>query len=478
MLRRTLRVSLCILLLVQHITGEIKNIDGLQNDDIVLCPVFNGKLEEISWKLGNNKVAEYDSFKTIMYYGDFKNQMELNIENGCLTMNNITDKWDGLYTAEVQINELLQYWKFKIKVYRRVSKPNVICTVNDSNVTLLCEGDESLGNHYRWEDRENNRGISEEKNVTFSKEENRNIEYICIFSNPKSEERSDPVKNCFVPGGRSHILVLILVLLAVLVALILLGYNYFSQSKGAACLSSQSYQKVQTEQRDVCATEGTATAPLLAQAPPSPLETAATPPLTGDDSGPPPLETAEAPPPPGDGRDSFLTGDGRGSSPPGDNSGSSPPGDGRGSFLTGDGSGSFPPGDNSGSSPPGDGRDSFLTGDSRDSSHPGDGRDSFLTGDGSGSFPPGDNSGLLPPWRRQGLLPHWRRQGLLPPWRRQGLLPPWRRQGLLPHWRRQWILPPRRQQWLLPPWRRQGLLPHWRQQGLLPPWRRQWILPP
>ncbi|XP_041128358.1 uncharacterized protein LOC121328005 isoform X4 [Polyodon spathula] len=204
MLRRTLlRVGLCILL-VQHITdGEIENIDGLQNKDIVLCPVFEGELEEITWKLGDNKIAEYDLFKTILYYGDFKNQTELNITSGCLKMNNITDRWDGLYTAELQINEQLQYLKFKLKVYRPVSKPHVTCTVTDSIVTLLCEGDESLGNHYRWEDREN-KALLEGKNLTLSKEENDNIEYTCIFSNIKSEARSDPVKNCFVTDSMLH----------------------------------------------------------------------------------------------------------------------------------------------------------------------------------------------------------------------------------------------------------------------------------
>ncbi|XP_041128356.1 uncharacterized protein LOC121328005 isoform X3 [Polyodon spathula] len=246
MLRRTLlRVGLCILL-VQHITdGEIENIDGLQNKDIVLCPVFEGELEEITWKLGDNKIAEYDLFKTILYYGDFKNQTELNITSGCLKMNNITDRWDGLYTAELQINEQLQYLKFKLKVYRPVSKPHVTCTVTDSIVTLLCEGDESLGNHYRWEDREN-KALLEGKNLTLSKEENDNIEYTCIFSNIKSEARSDPVKNCFVTvlGGRSHVWVLI----PVVVALIVCGYKY-SQSKDSMLHKTNKCDKRDSEHK-------------------------------------------------------------------------------------------------------------------------------------------------------------------------------------------------------------------------------------
>ncbi|KAK1167896.1 hypothetical protein AOXY_G10687 [Acipenser oxyrinchus oxyrinchus] len=236
MLRRTLlHVSLCILL-AQHITGETQNIDGLQNEDIVLCPTFSGELEDITWKLGNNKVAEYDSFKVTTYYGYFKKETELNIKSGCLKMNNITNRRDGLYTAELQIGGQLQYHEFKLKVYRPVSKPNVACSVTDSNVTLLCEGDESLGDHYRWEVLENqvHRGTTKGKNLTFSKEENHNIEYTCIFSNLKSEERSDPIKNCFVPGGRSHIWVLILVLLAVagLAGLMLWSYKYYSKSQG------------------------------------------------------------------------------------------------------------------------------------------------------------------------------------------------------------------------------------------------------
>ncbi|MGH0157603.1 UNVERIFIED_CONTAM: hypothetical protein FKN15_033965 [Acipenser sinensis] len=183
-------------------TGEPQNIDGLQNEDIVLCPVLGGELEEITWKLGNNKIAEYDLFKVKAYYGDFKEQSELNIKNGCLKIINITDRRDGLYTAELQIGGKLQYHVFKLKVYRPVSKPTVTCSVTDSNVTLLCEGDESLGDHYRWEGHENQvlHVTNEGKYLTFSKEENYNIEFTCIFSNLKSEERSDPVKNCFVPG--------------------------------------------------------------------------------------------------------------------------------------------------------------------------------------------------------------------------------------------------------------------------------------
>ncbi|RXM99101.1 hypothetical protein EOD39_12126 [Acipenser ruthenus] len=112
-----------------------------------------------------------------------------------------------------------------------VSKPTVTCSVTDSNVTLICEGDESLGDHYRWEGHEN-QVTNEGKYLTFSKEENHNIEYTCIFSNLKSEERSDRVKNCFVPGGRSHIWVPILVFLAVLAGLIVWGYKYYSRSQG------------------------------------------------------------------------------------------------------------------------------------------------------------------------------------------------------------------------------------------------------
>ncbi|KAK6485595.1 hypothetical protein HHUSO_G11416 [Huso huso] len=238
LIRTVLHVSLCMLL-AQHITGEPKNIDGLQNEDIVLCPTFSGELEDITWKLGNNKIAEYDSFKTTTYYGDFKKETELNITSGCLKMNNITDRRDGLYTAELQIGGKLQDHKFKLKVYRPVSRPNVTCSVTDSNVTLLCEGDESLGDQYRWEVLENQvrRGTTNGKNLTFSKEENHNIEYTCIFSNLKSEERSDPIKNCFVPGGRFHILVLILVLLAVavlagLAGLIVWRYKCYSKSQG------------------------------------------------------------------------------------------------------------------------------------------------------------------------------------------------------------------------------------------------------
>ncbi|XP_058885087.1 uncharacterized protein LOC117406987 isoform X2 [Acipenser ruthenus] len=249
MLRRTvLHVSLCMLL-AQHITGEPQNIDGLQNEDIVLCPVLDGKLEEITWKLGNNKVAEYDLFKIITYYGDFKEQTKLNITSGCLKMNNITDRRDGLYKAELQIRGKLQEREFKLKVYRPVSKPTVTCSVTDSNVTLICEGDESLGDHYRWEGHENQvlRVANEGKYLTFSKEDH-NIEYTCIFSNLKSEERSDRVKNCFVPGRRSHILVPILVFPAVLpllAGLIVWCYKSYAQSQGR---KTADYQAVHNEE--------------------------------------------------------------------------------------------------------------------------------------------------------------------------------------------------------------------------------------
>ncbi|UMM52805.1 protein ORF127 [Lake sturgeon herpesvirus] len=113
-----------------------------KNNIIVLCPPLdNNKLQVITWKFGQNKIAEYDLFNTITYYKEFNTnkKTKLNITTGCLTMMATQSRQ---FKSETQINNKLIYHLFNIKVYSNLTLSVVTSNqTTDDNCSVICKAD-------------------------------------------------------------------------------------------------------------------------------------------------------------------------------------------------------------------------------------------------------------------------------------------------------------------------------------------------
>ncbi|KAK6485596.1 lymphocyte function-associated antigen 3-like [Huso huso] len=208
------------MLLAQHITDavSVELVYSLLNEDVVLTPQFNGELQEVLWRYRKDKIAEYTSSpESLEYFSRFKGRTELNTADGSLTIKRVTFEDRGIYYAELQVDGRTQTHTFNIEVIRHVSKPTVTCNVTGSIVTLHCMGDNNTENSYKWEG-QNHHG----KELQTSLKENDDSKYVCVTSNKKSEQRSDPfaVTDCKKAGDSYTLLVGILVTVATVVVVL------------------------------------------------------------------------------------------------------------------------------------------------------------------------------------------------------------------------------------------------------------------
>ncbi|XP_029114013.1 uncharacterized protein LOC114912230 [Scleropages formosus] len=72
-----------------------------------------------------------------------------------------------------------------------VSKPIVTTSCNETQCLLVCVGEETKHTKYSW--KENDETVKEGNTLTVEKSGEQSKSYTCVFSNPKSEEHSDPL---------------------------------------------------------------------------------------------------------------------------------------------------------------------------------------------------------------------------------------------------------------------------------------------
>uniref|UniRef100_A0A8C9WHD5 Ig-like domain-containing protein n=1 Tax=Scleropages formosus TaxID=113540 RepID=A0A8C9WHD5_SCLFO len=179
---RPVTVTLCV----------TKPVYGLLGADVELDPDVSETLFDISWQRGryfvamwNRDIAEHD------YYGrcETGEQCDLNNSTGVLVMKGLKAEDEGRYLAK--INRKTPLMGLDLIPLKPVSKPNVTTSCNETQCILTCVGEETKHTKYSW--KENNETVKEGNTLTVEKSGEQSKSYTCVFSNPKSEEHSDPL---------------------------------------------------------------------------------------------------------------------------------------------------------------------------------------------------------------------------------------------------------------------------------------------
>uniref|UniRef100_A0A8C9SEZ1 Ig-like domain-containing protein n=1 Tax=Scleropages formosus TaxID=113540 RepID=A0A8C9SEZ1_SCLFO len=147
-------------------------------------------IQVITWRKENNKLAEWISNK-VDYYGRCrtKDQCDLNSTTGVFIMKGLKPEDTGNYF--VDLNSLASAKTFQLAVLEAVSKPHVSKSCGESRCTLTCVGKETEYAEYSW--KKNRETLKEGNTLTVGRTGFLSQSYTCVFRNPKSEAKSDPV---------------------------------------------------------------------------------------------------------------------------------------------------------------------------------------------------------------------------------------------------------------------------------------------
>ncbi|XP_048123777.1 uncharacterized protein LOC125310423 isoform X3 [Alosa alosa] len=110
--------ALSLLFLTVQICSSEDTVDAILNGVVTLSPVGGPpQIENVAWKFGNDKVAEYDPTfdKEAQYYGRFRERTTLNVKSGSIAISTLTNGDEGKYSVEV--NNVLLTKTFSLKLF-------------------------------------------------------------------------------------------------------------------------------------------------------------------------------------------------------------------------------------------------------------------------------------------------------------------------------------------------------------------------
>ncbi|KAJ8253206.1 hypothetical protein GJAV_G00210280 [Gymnothorax javanicus] len=219
--------------------GEIPRVHyGPTNGSITLEPKINGDLEEILWKWNENKVHEIDKFSNEQY-GQFRGRTYVNSTTGDLTIRDLTNSDNGIYSVEAQVGGKLQHSQYPVEVIDPVTDPVVTCQMSGSTPTLICASDLSPLTQYSWEGPEGPL-TSSGSELNLQGTEDRDSVYTCLVKNPVSESRRElAIQHCYTQSSLTSNLTIALSVLAVVLAAVLFGaWVYYKKLYKASRQSS------------------------------------------------------------------------------------------------------------------------------------------------------------------------------------------------------------------------------------------------
>uniref|UniRef100_A0A8C9V9B2 Ig-like domain-containing protein n=1 Tax=Scleropages formosus TaxID=113540 RepID=A0A8C9V9B2_SCLFO len=186
-----LRVATYMSVLATLSHGETAEpVYGLIGKEVQLDPKVTETLSSITWKKEKDRTAVWDSGRKVDFYGRCltKDQCDLNPTTGVLVMKGLKREDEGRYPAE--INNKTPAKEFELIVLDPVSKPSVTTSCNETQCILICVGEETKHTKYSWKE---NGKTTPGNTLTVQKSGEQSKSYTCVFSNPKSEEHSDPL---------------------------------------------------------------------------------------------------------------------------------------------------------------------------------------------------------------------------------------------------------------------------------------------
>uniref|UniRef100_A0A8C9RXK6 Ig-like domain-containing protein n=1 Tax=Scleropages formosus TaxID=113540 RepID=A0A8C9RXK6_SCLFO len=180
----------CTVLALMPPGGEAEEVYGLQGQEVQMDPKVTAALSSITWKKEKDKVAEWDRSLGHDYYGRCltENQCDLHNSTGVLVMKGLKQEDEGQYFAE--INNKGPAKALQVIVLEPVSKPNMTTSCSETQCILTCVGEETKHTKYSWKE---NGKTTPGNTLTVQKSGEQSKTYTCVFSNPKSEEHSDPL---------------------------------------------------------------------------------------------------------------------------------------------------------------------------------------------------------------------------------------------------------------------------------------------
>uniref|UniRef100_A0A8C9U2T8 Ig-like domain-containing protein n=1 Tax=Scleropages formosus TaxID=113540 RepID=A0A8C9U2T8_SCLFO len=176
---------------------------GLIGKEVQLDPKVTETISSITWKKQKDKIAEWDGSGKPEYYGRCsKDQCDLNPITGVLVIKGLKPEDEEQYFAEINNKGpavefqliVLMTNTYNILVNNKpVSKPRVTTSCNETQCLLVCKGKDTEHTKYSWKENSDTLKDINENALTVQKSGEQSKSYTCVFSNPKSEEHSDPL---------------------------------------------------------------------------------------------------------------------------------------------------------------------------------------------------------------------------------------------------------------------------------------------
>uniref|UniRef100_A0A7M4E5R9 Ig-like domain-containing protein n=1 Tax=Crocodylus porosus TaxID=8502 RepID=A0A7M4E5R9_CROPO len=131
-------------------------VSGFLGTSIVFSPTFKGRLTEMTWKKGTNKVAEWDGHQ-FKYYGSLTGRAELSLSSGNLTILSAQAGDTGIYEVEILAEDddssstgMIQRCYYNLNVTGPLLPPGLNCTIVKNRLEIFCHTDLSTNVGYFW----------------------------------------------------------------------------------------------------------------------------------------------------------------------------------------------------------------------------------------------------------------------------------------------------------------------------------------
>ncbi|XP_061893333.1 uncharacterized protein LOC133642931 [Entelurus aequoreus] len=168
----------------------------LKGQDIHLAPPIFERPIGILWLHNGSDVVLFIRTKDVVY-PPYKNRVALDWLSAELTIKNATYEDSGVYDLDVNINNELHTFQYRIEVIDQVSKPNISCERSDTKQATLVCSTESKQPHllmFKWHSRgKEHTG----PNLTVWNEDDGQV-YRCDVSNPLTNETASFTNDCFL----------------------------------------------------------------------------------------------------------------------------------------------------------------------------------------------------------------------------------------------------------------------------------------
>ncbi|OCT91438.1 SLAM family member 6 [Xenopus laevis] len=212
-------LSLLLMVSVRLVWGET-TINKAVNGSVTFNLMYYAGATEITWKFGQDKLAELDNAGQNHFYPPMDNgRASATFDPGSLTINQLQKEDSNTYTAEIQVGRETHTDTFTLKVFDVVQRPNVTCTQEKETNSLVLHCHSPGNVQYQWQ---NSSGfVSAQQNLTVTDPSvytDGNL--TCHAQNPGSSKFTSFLLSSCVQeekGHRTHIIMILLFVCVVIV---------------------------------------------------------------------------------------------------------------------------------------------------------------------------------------------------------------------------------------------------------------------